>query len=243
MTVVDGRTVCVTGVTSGIGRVLAGLLVEGGARVIGVGRNPETLARVGDELGARFTAVVADLADPEAVIAAVHAIREAAPRLDALVCNAAECVYATPTKLSPARWQRLLQVNVLANVTLVNGVSDLIPPGGNVLLVSSVTARHVAHPAFGPYGLTKTALEQLAETLRMELAPRGIAVGTVTPGLVDTPIYAKVDGFERQEARMREAIPTWLSPADVASTLVWMLTRPEHVVIADVVLLPRGQPR
>ncbi len=63
----------------------------------------------------------------------------------------------------------------------------------------------------------------------------------LVPGLVDTPIYGKVDGFDRAEERLRKALPKWLTAEDVAEAAAWMLSRPARVVAAELVLLPRGQ--
>jgi 3-hydroxy acid dehydrogenase / malonic semialdehyde reductase len=68
-------------------------------------------------------------------------------------------------------------------------------------------------------------------------------VSTLAPGLVDTPIYDKVDGFERARAKLREQVPTWLTAEDVAETIVWMASRPSHCVVSELCLLPAAQAR
>jgi NAD(P)-dependent dehydrogenase (short-subunit alcohol dehydrogenase family) len=182
--------------------------------------------------------VVADLALPDARAAAIDRVR-ALGKVDALVNNAAECVYALPTELPMAEWRRLLEVNLLAAVDLVQGLAPAMGPDGHVVNVSSVTGRFLGAPRFAPYGLTKAALDYLSESLRLS----GLAVSVVAPGLVDTPIYGKVGGFAATEAKLRQAVPRWLDADDVAEAVVWLLDRPPHVVVTDLVLMPRGQPR
>jgi len=235
------RSVLITGVTSGIGRALTTHLIGAGARVLGVGRDAERLSAVAEGWGERFTPVLADLSSPEDRLRCIAAAREAG--VDALVNNAGACVYARPTAFSMDRWRALLEVNLLAAIELSSALGADMGAGGQILNVSSVTARHVAHPRFGPYAVTKAALEHFTESLRLELSPKGVAVSLLVPGLVDTPIYQKVEGFERAEARLREALPEWLTPQDVAESAAWMLSQPEHVVISELVILPRGQAR
>ena len=243
-----GRRYVVTGVTSGIGRAVAERLAVAGAEVLAVARSPEKLAALAAALPeparAGLTTVTADLADPAAVARCVEQVRERGP-LDGLVCNAAEIVYQTPLELPIDRWRRLLEVNVLANVALVQGLVPALVPGGHILTVSSVTADFVAHPRFAPYALTKTAIARLTDALRLELAGRGLKISSITPGLVDTEAYDKIEGgaFEPARRKLQEVIPKWLSAGDVADAVTWMLSRPDHVVIADLEILPVGQAR
>ena len=68
-------------------------------------------------------------------------------------------------------------------------------------------------------------------------------VSTVSPGLVDTPIYDKVEGFERARQKIREQVPTWLTAEDVAEAIVWIASRPPHLVVSQLTLLPSAQAR
>jgi NADP-dependent 3-hydroxy acid dehydrogenase YdfG len=115
--------------------------------------------------------------------------------------------------------------------------------GGHIVNTSSVTTRFLPNERFAPYAVTKSAIDQFHAGLRLELEPRGIKTTLVAPGLVDTPIYDKLDGFEKTRAKIREAIPVWLSADDVAEAIVWALSRPSHVVVGELVLFPQGQAR
>jgi NAD(P)-dependent dehydrogenase (short-subunit alcohol dehydrogenase family) len=160
-----------------------------------------------------------------------------------LVNNAAECVYESPGRFPPEQLSRLFEVNVSAALALVQAVATTMQVGAQIVNVSSVVARHLPSAKFAPYAASKLALDCLTEALRLELHPRGIRVSTVAPGLVDTPIYDKVDGFERAKQKLREQVPKWLSAEDVAEAIVWVASRPPHVVVADLSLLPCAQAR
>jgi NADP-dependent 3-hydroxy acid dehydrogenase YdfG len=233
----------VTGVTSGIGAALVDRLIEAGALVAGVGRTQEKLDERAARWGARFIPVLADLAKGDARRGAVEQISAQLERVDVLVNNAAECVYASPVELSPLAWEALVQTNVLAVVELCSGLAPRLSEDAQVVNVSSVVARSVPSAKFGPYAVTKAALDRFTEALRLELAPRGVRVSLLAPGLVDTPIYDKVAGFAPVRATLTKQVPTWLTDADVADALVWMLTRPQHVAVSELVLMPRGQTR
>jgi NADP-dependent 3-hydroxy acid dehydrogenase YdfG len=235
--------VLLTGVTSGIGRALAQRLVRGGHEVWGLGRRADALHAIAAELGTGFRPLCGDLSRPEAVAALVDGELAEAESFDALINNAALCVWARSLELGDTTWSDLLQVNLLSVVTLTRAVVPRLVPGGQVINISSVAADFVAHPAFGPYALTKAALDHFTDSLRLELSSRGLRVCSIAPGLVDTEIYSKVDGFERMEERLRKGVPTWLSSEDLAETLEWVLSRPPHVQIAKLAILPTGQPR
>lgn len=239
-----GNWALVTGVTSGIGQATVRALLNEGMHVVGLGRDPERLTAVARDFGARFRPLVADLASPEARRRAISELQgDAAPRLELLVNNAAECVYDSPLELPAARLSRLFEINVTAALELVQGLLPRMHSGAHVINVSSVVARHLPGPKFAPYAASKAALDCLSEALRLELHPRGIHVSTIAPGLVDTPIYDKVDGFERARQKIREQMPTWLSADDVASAVVWMASRPPHVVVSELCILPSAQAR
>ncbi len=246
--------IVVSGVTSGIGRALVGQLVERGHEVWGLGRKKRALNTLEQEHGGRFRGITVDLSVPkqrEAVFAehfgagssSGEAGASGALEIDALVNNAALCTWSKSLALSDAVWSDLLQTNLLAVIALTRAVVPRLVPGGQIISVSSVAARHVAHPAFGPYALTKAALDHFSESLRLELAPKGVRVGTISPGLVDTEIYSKIDGFETMEKRLRDGIPRWLSSGEVAQSLCWMLEQPRHIQVTNLTMLPTGQPR
>jgi len=238
----QGKLALVTGVTSGIGAATVRALLAHEALVIGVGRDAQRLEAATHDFGPGFRPLLADLAVPEErrrLIADLATSR--APEM--FISNAAECLYESPLDVPASTLSRLLEINVTAALELTQAVAARMLPGAHIVQISSVVARHLPSAKFAPYAATKAALDCLSEALRLELHPRGIHVSTLAPGLVDTPIYDKVQGFQRARERIREQVPTWLSAEDVAETLLWMLSRPERVVVADLVLLPSKQAR
>jgi NAD(P)-dependent dehydrogenase (short-subunit alcohol dehydrogenase family) len=240
----QGQLALVTGVTSGIGAATVRALLAEGMRVIGVGRDAERLEAAARGFGGAFRPILADLAVPEArqkAFAELAGSTDEPVRL--LVNNAAECLYDSPLDVPSARLSRLFEINVTAALELTQQLARSMSPGSHIINVSSVVARHLPAAKFAPYAATKTALDCLSEALRLELHPRGIHVSTVSPGLVDTPIYDKVEGFERARRKIREQVPAWLSAEDVAEAIVWIASRPPHLVVSELSLLPSAQAR
>jgi NADP-dependent 3-hydroxy acid dehydrogenase YdfG len=239
----EGKLAIVTGATSGIGAALARRLYTEGATVIGVGRRRDALAEEVVRAEGRFVAVCADLGDPCGRVEAIAQIEDRAPRIDLLVNNAGEAAYASPLELGVAGWRALFEINVHAAIELAVALAPRIAPGGHLVNVSSVTARFAPNARFAAYAATKGALDRATEALRLELDPLGVHVTSIAPGLVDTPLYDKVAGFAGARDKIARQVPRWLTASDVADAIFWVVTRPAHIVIAELVMMPSGQGR
>jgi NADP-dependent 3-hydroxy acid dehydrogenase YdfG len=239
----ENKTAVVTGVTSGIGEAVAARLLQAGARVVGIGRNAAKLEALMTRWGDRFDACVVDLAEGERRAGAFEALASSYGRIDVIVSNAAECLYEAPLDTRIGSYRRLLEVNALAGIELVQALVPRMQAGGHVVQLSSVTARHLPAARFAPYAMSKVLAEKFIEALRLELHPRRIKVSLIVPGLVATPIYDKVEGFTGTRAKLSEHVKKWLEADDVAEAVLWMLTRPEHVAISELVIMPREQAR
>ena len=235
--------VVLSGATSGIGLATTRLLVARGFRVAGLGRRADALASVLDELGPSFTPVQVDLAESESVRNCCERLLVLCANVAGLVNNAAECVYCSALQMEPSAWERLFSINVYAPMALARALAPRLSEGAAIVQLSSVTARHLPGPKFAPYASTKAAMDTLMEGLRLELFARNVRVCSIAPGLVDTPIYGKFEGFERARQNLIEQIPQWLRPEDVAEAVLWILERPAQVAVADVVITPTRQPR
>jgi len=181
--------VCVvTGAGSGIGRAMAAELAGRGMSVVGVGRHAETLAATGQSAGV-FEPVVADLATVVGRAAVVEAVGDRAVRI--LIHNAGRLEPVGPLEgVSEEDWRLSFAINVDAPLFLTRA---LIPrlSGGRVLHVSSGAA-HRPVPGWGTYCATKAALHMVYGVLVQELSGRGIAVGSMRPGVVDTPMQERI---------------------------------------------------
>ncbi|WP_167474742.1 SDR family NAD(P)-dependent oxidoreductase [Nocardia arthritidis] len=183
------QNVVVTGGGTGIGRAAALAFAEqGAASVLVTGRRPEPLAEVAAEHPA-ITAVVADVATEEGAEAIAEAVRERG-RLDVLVHNAGVWAPTPLDALDPAEVRRQFEINVVGPTLLTARLLPLLrSPGGNIVVVSSISAR-LAGPGASVYSATKAAVDSLIRSWAVELGPKGIRVNGVAPGNVRTSILA-----------------------------------------------------
>jgi short-subunit dehydrogenase len=180
-----GAVAVVTGASSGIGQAVAVRLVASGARVFAAGRNEQALAAVS---GA--TPLVADLAEPSAPQWLARQVLDSAGRVDLLVNNAGAGGAGLLAEQSPEALDRLLTVNLRAPVQLTRAVlpAMLEQGAGSLVFVTSIAGRlGVREEAV--YAAAKAGLDVFAESLRFEVADRGVGVTVVVPGVVDTPFF------------------------------------------------------
>lgn len=186
--------VLVTGATSGIGRSTVDRLLADGADVWATARSEPDLDALA-EAGAR--PVELDLTEPASIEAAAERVDPGEP-LDGLVHNAGIGVPGAVEDLDRAAWTRQFEVNVFGPVALTRHLAPALrAAGGRLVLVSSLAAlTHV--PFYGAYCASKTALEVVGDTLRLELGPAGVDVCMVEPGPART-------GFQARSRELLEA--------------------------------------
>jgi short-subunit dehydrogenase len=220
---VDGSVVLVTGASSGIGAALARTLAGRGARLALLARRRALLEELAAELRGRASVHVADVADPGDVSAAVDEAARAHGRLDALVCNAGVIRQGDFVAHAREDVAAMVQTNVMGVVHTLQAGLPHLGAGGFVVLVSSVAGR-IGQPGEAVYSATKFAVTGLGEALTLELAPRGVHVLTVYPGLVST-------GFVPEEAlaQLRPSVRRGaISPERVAEAIADALHRGRH---------------
>jgi NAD(P)-dependent dehydrogenase (short-subunit alcohol dehydrogenase family) len=193
-------SVLVTGAARGIGRATAMRLAEAGWDVAaGVRRvqDGEELARAQPN---RINPVILDVTDEQQIASLSRALPE---RLDAVVNNAGVAVAGPLEAVPPAELRHQLEVNVVGQAAVTQAVLPRLRESrGRIVFVSSVSGR-VATPMFAPYNASKFALEGMADSLRMELAPWGIRVVLIEPAQTDTDLWRKAeDTFEETVAAM-----------------------------------------
>ncbi|SDM29445.1 SDR family oxidoreductase [Allokutzneria albata] len=236
----SGTVALVTGASSGIGEAVAHDLAQRGATVVVVARRRERLARVVAEIegkGGRAFAVPADLTDRDQATAAVADAVKATGRLDILVNNAGVGFVEHALEADLDRWRQTVEINLLAvlsctHAALPHLVAAAEGPRGiaDVVTISSVAGR-VTAPGYSVYAATKHAVGAFSDSIRKELVGR-VRVGLVEPGAVDTELTdASKAEFE------------WLRPQDVADAVAYLVTRPKHAAVSELLLRPSAQER
>jgi len=195
-----GKSAIVTGATSGIGRAVALRFSEGGANVVAIGRNQKALDQLKDEI-ANVLVIKADVTNPEEMQGAVaHAI-DTLGNLNVLVNAAGHISSGTIETTSLAAWDAMMNVNLRAAFNLMQIASPhLIESRGNIVNISSVTGLR-SFPGVLAYCVSKAGLDQLTRCAALELAPKGVRVNAVNPGVVITDIHKRGgmddEGYEK----------------------------------------------
>jgi len=191
---VEGRVALVTGATSGIGRATALRFAREGARLALVGRDAETLTAVADEIrgkGGEAVEVQADVTVEAHARRAVETAVEALGGLDVLVNAAGIIANGTVETTQLSDWDEMMNVNLRSVFHLMQlAAPHLERRPGNVVNVSSVTGLR-AFPGVLAYCVSKAGVDQLTRCAALELAPKGVRVNAVNPGVVVTEIHRR----------------------------------------------------
>jgi NADP-dependent 3-hydroxy acid dehydrogenase YdfG len=231
------RTALVTGASSGIGAATARSLAAAGAQVTLVARRRDRIEAIANEIGAAF--VAADVADR----AALDAI---AGDFDLVVANAGVMLPSAAEQSDPDDLSRMLDANVIGLVNTVRafapGLLAAAERGGpaDLVVVSSVGA-HISFPGYASYTGTKAFATQFASNVRAEWGPRGVRVTTIEPGLTRSELREHVrPGLQEELDGMFERIDA-LSPGDVGDVIAFVTSRPAHVNLSKIELVPTTQ--
>lgn len=241
MTSLDGKVALVTGASSGIGLALTHALIEQGVQVVAVARSHDKLAALKAKAGDSVTTLAADISDSTVAQRLVADTLTQLGRLDILLPNAGIYVGGDLVETDPADIAALVATNVTGVMTLVRaGLPHLLAQGCGDIVVTSSVAGHQDIEWEPVYSASKHAVQSFVHTVRRQVAHSGVRIGAVAPGVVLNPLW----GFEHGSAQEAEKVAerTGIRSSDVADAVLFMLTRPAHVVIRDLVLLPTGQP-
>lgn len=239
MGLLTDRVALVTGASSGIGRAMATALAGEGARLALAARSAERLEAVRAGLPTEAIAIPTDLARPEAVEAMVAATLERFGRIDILLANAGIYVPGEVKDGDPAAWDEMISVNVASVFRAIHAaLPGMIAAGSGDIIVTSSISGHSALHWEPVYSATKHAIQSFVHGLRRQVAPHGLRVGEVSPGIVLNELWGYLD---RGVIEAKAAAHEGLLSEDVAEAVLFMLSRPRRVTIRDVVVLPQNQ--
>ncbi|MHB1011433.1 MAG: SDR family oxidoreductase [Desulfobacteria bacterium] len=244
------RIAIVTGATSGIGEATARKFAASGFGVVGNGRNAAMLAAMEKEIGPAFRGVAGD-ASESAVIEGLFAAatdRFGKP-VDIVVANAGRGLGGSVKDADLSQFGEVLRINVTGTLALlqkaaqkmVDGRKNAFPKeAADIVIIGSVVGRHIS-PFSAVYGATKFAVHALAEGLRREVGPKGVRVSLVEPAVVVSGFQA-VSGYSDELVRgFKEKFGPLLVGEDVANAIHYIVSRPPHVHICDIVVRPTRQ--
>ncbi len=241
----ENKIALITGATSGIGKACALTLAKMGFDIIATGRRADRLEELGKELaaGVRFLPLVFDVRDREKVGEILGNLPSDWSAIDVLINNAGNAHGMDPIQTgSLDDWDAMMDINVKGLLY----VSKAIIPGmterksGMIINIGSIAGKEV-YPNGNVYCGSKHAVDAITKGMRIDLNPFGIRVVGIHPGLVETEF--SIVRFKGDEARA-ESVYKGLEPLvaqDIADIVEFAVSRPPHVVLADVVVLPTAQ--
>jgi NADP-dependent 3-hydroxy acid dehydrogenase YdfG len=251
----QGTVALVTGASSGIGEATALALAAHGASVALVARRRDRLEDLAgridsesSENGARALVIEADVGSQAQAQAAVEQTVSELGRLDTLVNNAGLMLLGPAVDAPLEEWERMLSVNVAgllycahaAVPHLLTAAEDGPRQVADLINISSVAGR-VARKGSGVYNLTKHGVGAFSESLRQEVTGRHLRVSLVEPGAVATELSSHNRPEIRETIGRRFQSVERLEAEDIADAIVYIVTRPRHVAINEVLIRPTEQ--
>jgi NADP-dependent 3-hydroxy acid dehydrogenase YdfG len=233
-------TAVVTGASSGIGAATARRLAAEGFHVWCAARREDRINDLAAEIGG--TAIRCDVTDEGQVAALAEAV---GPRLDVLVNNAGGAFGADPVAQADAdQWRRMYEVNVIGLMQVTKALLPaLIASGAGVIVNVGSTAGRIAYEGGAGYTAAKHGTQVVTETLRLELWDQPVRISEIAPGMVKTDEFASVrfDGDEDKAEAVYAGVAEPLVAEDIADAIGWVVTRPPHVNVDELVIRPRAQ--
>ena len=239
------KTALITGATSGIGRATARAFAQNNFKLILCGRRADRLAELQKELlqHTEVHTLLFDVRDKDSVFKAVASLPSTFKDIDVLVNNAGNAHGLSPIQSGDTDdWDAMIDINLKGLLY----VSKAVIPGmverlkGHIINIGSIAGKE-AYPNGNVYCATKFAVDALNQSMRMDLNPFGIRVGAINPGMVETE-FSKVrfKGDSERASNVYKGLKA-LQPEDIADIILFVVTRPYHVNIADLMVLPVAQ--
>lgn len=247
----DGTVALVTGASSGIGEAAAKALAKQGAAVTVVARRGDRLQDLAKEIegdGGKALVIEADITGQEQAASVVEQTVSEFGRLDTVFNNAGVMLLGPAEDAPVEEWDRMVDINIkgllyvahAALPHLFKAAEDSPRRVADLINTSSVAGRR-ARSGSGVYNLTKFGVGAFSEALRQEVTGRHVRVSLVEPGAVATELQSHLREEIQEQAASRFADMEILQSEDIADAVVYIVTRPRHVAVNEILIRPTEQ--
>lgn len=239
------KTVLITGATSGIGKATAQLMAKNNYKVILCGRRQDRLSELEKKLS-EFTEVhtlAFDVRDKEVVLERISSLPESFSVIDVLINNAGNAHGLDPIQTGDLDdWDAMIDINVKGLLYVSKAIIPQMTErkSGHIINIGSTAAKEV-YPNGNVYCGTKHAVDAISKGMRIDLNPYGIRVGAIHPGMVETEFSeVRFKGDVERASNVYKGFAP-LQPEDIADIIHFVVSRPYHVNIADLVVMSTAQ--
>lgn len=265
------RIAIITGASAGIGEAIARSFAGAGARVVINARRADRLETLAAELGgpSRAALVAGDATEPAVIEECFNVARDRfggkdRREADLVIVNAGRGLRGSVYNSDPSKWEDIYKVNLLGAARMLRAAAERMagavpvvqgppvdgppprPPADwqqrprDIVVLGSTVGRHVS-PFSSLYGSAKAGVHMLAESLRRLMAPRGIRISLLEPGIVRSE-FQEAAGYDAASfGQFMDSISPVLTPDDIARTVLFMVSQPAWVCINDVMIRPTRQ--
>lgn len=241
------KIILITGATSGIGEATALLLSRHNFDLILTGRRAEKLKKLKQKIesegDARVLTLNFDIRNRQETTTVIEGLPEEWKNIDILINNAGLAAgLSTIDEGSIDDWEQMIDTNVKGLLYISRAVSaEMVKrKQGHIINISSIAGKET-YPSGNVYCATKHAVESLTKGMRLDLLQHGIKVSSVAPGAVDTEFsLVRFKGDKKRAEKVYEGF-TPLYAKDIAETIFFVVTRPAHVNIDDILVMPAAQ--
>ncbi len=239
------KTAFITGATSGIGKATAELFAKNNIDLVLCGRRQERLDTLKNELGklVNVHTLSFDIRNKNSVNEAIESLPEAFQKIDILINNAGNAHGLDPIQEGSSEdWDAMLDINVKGLLYVSKALMGQMieRESGHIINIGSTAGKEV-YPKGNVYCASKHAVDAINQGMRIDLNPYGIRVGAVNPGLVETEFSnVRFKGDEERADNVYKGFQP-LKPEDIADVIHFVVTRPYHVNIADLIVMPTAQ--
>ena len=236
----EGKTILVTGASSGIGKATAVICANLGAKVIAVGRNEDRLSQTVTLLeGEGHSYFVCDLTSSEQIDNMIRQL----PDIQGLVNNAGTSILAPIQFIKEDTFKELLQIDTVSPIILLQKLlkKKLLKRGASVVFTSSMAAQGDVAPGNSMYVACKGAISSFVQCAALELAPKGIRVNAVCPAMIDTPLAREgVEEEQFAEFKKRYPLGTIGEPDDIGFGIAYLLSNAAKWVTGTNLIIDGG---
>lgn len=240
-----GKTVLITGGTSGIGLATARLFHAEGAQLAITGRDPEKLAAVQKELGSAALVVRSEAGSLAEIDSLMAQVKDRYGQLDALFLNAGIATPAPLEQISESRFDEIMDINFKGVFFCIQKALPLLGKNSSVIVTTSIT-NQLGSPNFSVYGASKAALRSLVKSLSLELIQRGIRVNAISPGPIATPIFDRFGlppeavHARKNEIERKSPSKRFGTPDEIAKVALFLASDDSAYVVGEEIVVDGG---